>query len=176
MARREKEYMVNELLGKFNSQPLFFMASYKGLTCREAEKLRRNLANFSSTYLVVKNSISKLALRKMNLNRVADVLEGPTSFIIGGDDPTVVSKILVNFAKEHEALKLRGGVLNGEFLDAGSIKELAQLPSKEVLLMRVIGGLRSPIVRLVNTLNEPVRRVTYILKKMSEEGADSQHE
>ncbi|MBI2447058.1 MAG: 50S ribosomal protein L10 [Candidatus Omnitrophica bacterium] len=170
MAKREKEYMINELVRKFNSQPLIFVANYKGLTVRETEKLRRDLSNFSSTYLVVKNSLSKLALKKMNMNRIADMVNGTTSFIIGGDDPVVVSRALVKFSREHDALKLCGGVLDGEILDAGRIKKLAQLPSKEVLIGTVLGALKSPIMRLVYTLKEPARRVAYILNKMSEGG------
>lgn len=176
MAKREKEYMANELIRELEHRPILFVTNYKGLTVLETEILRRNLSNSSSTYLVVKNSISKLALRSLKMDRLADMINGATSFVIGGDDPIVVSRTLVNFAKGHDALKIYGGILDGEILDAGKIKELAQLPSKEVLLMTVIGGLKSPIMRFVHTLKEPVRKITYILKKMSEGNSEGNGE
>jgi large subunit ribosomal protein L10 len=115
---------------------------------------------------VVKNRLAKLAAQRAGLP-MDSLLVGPTGLCIGYEDPTLAFKLSVALAKKYAQYKLKGGVLEGALLDAKSIEELAQLPSREELLARLAGALQGPIRGLAGTLNALVRSFVVVLNEVA---------
>lgn len=166
MAKREKEYMVEELIEKLKSAPSLFVTGFRGLTALEMDDLRRKLEKVSSNYIVVKNKIAKLALERSNSSKVIELLDGPCGFTYGDVSPETISKTLIYFAKDHEALKICGALAFGEVLTGDYIEKLAALPSREVLLGRVVSGLASPISGLVGVFSQVLRNLINVVEKI----------
>lgn len=168
MARREKEYMVGELVDKLKGVPYLFVTGFKGMTSLDMNDLRRELDKVSMNYMVVKNRVAKLALERSDLSRVIGLMEGPIGFTFGKEAPEVISKILINFAKDHEALRIYGAITDGEIVNADHIKTIAMLPSKEQLLATVVFGLTLPMSGLVGVLNQVVSGFVNVLDRIKE--------
>lgn len=157
MARREKELMVGELVKDLKKAAPLFVTDFRGLSAIDMDELRRKLGKASSNYMVVKNRIARLALEGSNLSKVTDLIDGPVGFAFGEEAPEVISKILVSFAKDHEHLKIRGAVCGGELWPGTYIKEIAALPSREVLLQILVWGMAQPLSGLGGVLAQVLR-------------------
>ena len=173
--RKEKEAFVSCLNEKFKENNSFFLVDYKGLNVEEINGLRKNLRKIESNYSVVKNTLTKLALNDLPVDDLSDCLQGPTALVMPFSpkdkrDATLVemSKVLITFAKGHKQLKIKGGLFNGKLIEASGITDLSKLPSREVLLSQLLGGLQAPIVGLVSTLNQLVAGIIYGLKAVME--------
>jgi large subunit ribosomal protein L10 len=153
MAKKEKELLVEQLSEKLKNNNGVVVTEYQGLTVAEITELRNKLRVQKCEYKVVKNTFSRKALEKIGLNEFAKYFEGPIAIAIENGDPVEASKILVDFAKEHEKLKLKAGVMGAKTLTVADIKAIATLPPREVLLAQVLGTLQSPITGFVNVLN-----------------------
>jgi len=158
-----KEGMVKEIVSKFKDHPNFIITSYMGSSVSDLEQLRKNLKKNSADYLVVKNSILKVVFEKMKLQDESSMIEGGMGIALSGDDIISTCKILVNFAKDHDKLKIKSAVADGEYLPVEKVKQLASLPTKEVLLAQVVGGIKWPITGFVHTLSGIIRKFVYAI-------------
>lgn len=159
-----KEHMTSELLSRFEGNTNFFITNYMGLSNAEIELLRRSLRKSSSSYFVVKNSILKVIFDKLKLKTMEPLIEGGVGISLSGMDFLSTSKTLVGFTKEHEKLKIKGAYLDGKNIPPEKIRELASLPPRDVLLARVVGGIKSPITGFVNTLGGLLRKFVYVVE------------
>lgn len=162
MPNERKIQIVEQLKEKLAKAKGVVLTDYQGLSVPEVEALRVNLREVNADYQVIKNTLLELALEQSSkFNPEAEQVRygagvqgsrfvGPTAIILSHEDEMAPLKALCDFAKEHEALKVKGGFFEGVFLAAEKLKEIASLPSREVLLTKVVGMLQSPIVRLVN--------------------------
>lgn len=158
-----KERMIDEITARFEDHPNFIVTSYMGLSNHELELLRRTLRKASSNYFVVKNAILNIVFDKLKLKDNRPKVEGGVGISLSGDDLISTCKALVNFAKEHNKLEIKTAVFEGKTVSADRIKELAGLPPREVLLARVVGGIKSPITGFVNVLGGVLRKFVYCL-------------
>lgn len=158
-----KERMRDELASRFEEHPNFFMTNYMGLSNAELELLRRSLKKSSSSYFVVKNSILKVIFDKLKLKDQEPLIEGGVGISLVGMDFISVCKTLVGFTKEHQSLKIKGAYLDGKNISPEKIKEIASLPPREILIARVVGGIKSPITGFVNVLGGVLRKFVYCL-------------
>ena len=164
MAKSEKELMIEELAGEMRQSSAVLIASFRNIPAAEMNELRRGLRGNSARHIVVKNSICRLALQRCQIESLCDLLEGSICIsLIRGEDVTSAAKALVNFAKKREGLKLHGGYIGGEVFSVQQIKELAALPSREVLIGQAIGNIKSPLVRLVMALGSTLRKLNTVL-------------
>jgi len=147
--------------------PYLFVTQYQGLSVKDLEELRQKLRPASSRYLVAKNSLSRIALKTLGFENLVSSVSGQTGFVIGENDPLAISKILVGYVKGHEALKLCGGVMDGELLTADRIREFAKLPPREVLIGKAVFLIKSPLSGLVGVLSGTVRKLLYALQEIS---------
>lgn len=152
MNRTEKSNEVSKLKQRFEKAKAMFFADYRGLTVAEVTELRQKLYAQQSAMKVVKNRLAKLAFKDLNVEGMDPFLKGPTAIASSDADAVVPAKILVEFAKTHEKLQLRAGYMDGVVLDVKSIIALAKLPSREVLLSKMLGSLKAPANNLVNVL------------------------
>ena len=157
MARPEKAAKVSELGQKFTDSAAVVLTEYRGLTVKDLQDLRRSLGD-GATYAVAKNTLALLAAREMGIEGIESTLVGPTAFAFITGDIAKVTKGLRDFAKAHPFLVIKGGVLEGKFLDAKAVLKLADLESREVLLSKMAGAMKGSLAKAAGTLAAPLSK------------------
>ena len=155
MARPDKAAAVTELAEKFSSSQGAVLTEYRGLTVKALRDLRRSLGD-DATYAVSKNTLTTIAAREAGVEGIEEHLVGPTAIAFIDGDPVVVAKGLRDFARTNPLLVIKGGVLDGKFLDSDEVKKLADLESREVLLAKVAGGMQGVLQQAISLLAAPL--------------------
>ena len=135
----QKQAVVSEIKDKFDKAKSVVLFDYRGLTVSEVTELRRNLKESDSDYKVYKNTLTKRAVDEKGIN-LDEYLEGPTAISFSNDELAPV-KILSEFAKSHEALQLKAGIVEGKIVTPEELKKYAAIPSREGLLTMLAGGM-----------------------------------
>ncbi|KYH31302.1 50S ribosomal protein L10 [Clostridium tepidiprofundi DSM 19306] len=151
--RQLKEAKVQEIKSKLEKAEAVILADYQGLNVEEDTELRKKLREAGIEYKVYKNTLTKLAAKEIGIDGIDEYLEGPVSIAIGYEDPTAPARILNDFAKEHKKLELKAGIIQGEIFDTDKIKQLAEIPPREVLLAKLLGSFKAPLSNLAYLLN-----------------------
>lgn len=154
---------IKELSGKSN---IMILTDHQGLTVEQMTKLRDKLYDAKAQYKVVKNTLAARTLTADDQDKLKQVFNGSSSVIFGYDDVVAPARILNTFIKENEKPGVKGAIMDGRFMDAGEVKKLALLPTKEVLVAKLLGGLQSPIRGFVNVLQGPIRKLVYALNEI----------
>ena len=162
MARPEKAAKVAELERKFTDSAAVVLTEYRGLTVKDLQDLRRSLGG-DATYAVAKNTLALLAAREAGIDGIESTLVGPTAFTFITGDIAKVTKGLRDFAKAHPFLAIKGGVLEGRFLDAKAVLKLADLESREVLLSKMAGAMKGSLAKAAGTLAAPLSKSARLL-------------
>jgi len=157
MAMQEKEAVVNDIRQKFESSKTIVLADYRGLNVEEVTELRKKMREAGIEYKVLKNTMTSRAAKAANIEGLDRYLTGPTALAFSYNDYVAPAKILADFAKTHKKLELKAGVLDGKVIDFEAVKNLADLPSREVLLGMVVGMMQAPMRGLVTVLAGPLR-------------------
>ncbi|HCN27395.1 MAG TPA: 50S ribosomal protein L10 [Verrucomicrobiales bacterium] len=169
--KAEKTLLIESLLKRVNSSPFMFVVDYTGLTVSKFAELRKRLSESGSEIHVFKNNLVKKAAERAGYpNDIGDHLTGQTAVVTGAKDVCAAAKVMKNFAAEFEKPQIKAGILDGRMLDAGAIKALADLPSKDVLRATLLGVLLAPASKLARLLNEPAASLARVLKAKSEQG------
>ncbi|MFS3127148.1 50S ribosomal protein L10 [Nocardioides sp. Bht2] len=155
MARPDKAAAVAEVVEAFNNAAGAVLTEYRGLTVAELQQLRRSLGE-NANYAVVKNTLAQIAAKEAGIEGFDELLTGPTAIAFIEGDVVEAAKGLRDFAKANPALVIKGGVLDGNFLDASEIAKLADLESREVLLGKLAGALLASLSQAVYLLNAPI--------------------
>lgn len=150
-----KAEVVAEIKDKFNSSAAVILTDYRGLTVKEMQALRVKLREVGGEVRVYKNTLTEIALRELALPTMDEYLQGPTAFVFSAEDPVAPAKAIVDFAKEHKALEVKGGFIDNAVINAESVKAVAALPSREQLVARLLGALQGPMSSLVRVMNGP---------------------
>jgi large subunit ribosomal protein L10 len=140
------------------------VAGFKGLTVAEITSLRRKLREVNADFRVVKNTLIRLAAKDSDFARISDLFKGPTAVAFSHGDPVGMAKALKTFAQASPKVTLKGGFLDGIGLTVKEVEALAEVPSREVLLSRLVGSLQSPITGLVRVLSGPQNKLVYALE------------
>ncbi len=164
----EKKQQVKELKEKIDSATLLVVSGYCGFTVKEITTLRKSLRAEESEYSIIKNSLLERAVEGTDFAGLKEHFSGPTALLLGYKDPVAPLKTLVKFVKEVEKGEIKAGVVEKSLVQKEQILEIAKLPSREVLLAKVIGGLQSPLYGLVNVLQGSIRNLVYALNAISE--------
>lgn len=155
MARADRNAAVAEIVESFNDSAGAVLTEYRGLTVKELQDLRRSLGE-NASYAVVKNTLAKIAANQAGISGFDDLLTGPTAIAFISGDVVEAAKGLRDFAKANPALVIKGGVLDGNILDAKEIAKLADLESREVLLGKLAGAMLASLSQAVYLLNAPL--------------------
>lgn len=129
-------------------------------------RLRRSLGQEEGHYHVMKNTLTRLACRRVGLEALEEFLAGPTAIAYTSGDPVSVAKTLLKFGGENDALSVKGGMLEGRPLNPAQIKALGDIPPKEILLAMVCGGFQAPISGLATVLQGSLRKLVYALDEV----------
>ena len=155
MAKVElKQPIVDEISGVINGAQSVVVVDYRGLTVAEDTQLRKQLREAGVSYKVYKNTLVSRAVEGTEFESLRDVLEGPSAFAVSTTDATAPARILAKFAKTAKALEIKAGVVEGTYYDAEGMKAIAEVPSREELLSKLLGSLQSPITNLARVLNQ----------------------
>lgn len=163
LSRVSKDLIIAEIERELDQRSTLFVANHGSLAASKLDSLRAKLRGANTRYLVVKNSLGRRALDKKGLTGLSAFMSGACGIVFSGDDVIQPSKILVDFAKENEQFKIQQGYMNGQAITADQVKALANLPSREVLLSRLLGGMQSPVQRFVSVLSGTIRQVVTVL-------------
>ena len=151
--RTLKEAKVAEIKEKLEKAQSVILADYQGLTVEEDTQLRKSLREAGVEYKVYKNTLVTIAAKELNLEGICEYLEGPVSIAFGYEDATAPARILNDFAKDHKKLELKAGIVEGEIFDKDKVEQLATIPSKEVLIAKLLGSIKSPLSNLAYLIN-----------------------
>jgi large subunit ribosomal protein L10 len=158
MARPDKAADVAELVESFQESAGAVLTEYRGLTVKQLQELRRALGD-NASYAVVKNTLTQIAANEAGIDGFDALLTGPTAIAFINGDVVEAAKGLRDFARTNPALVVKGGILDGNLLDAKEIARLADLESRDVLLGRLAGGMLASLSQAVYLLNAPLAQV-----------------
>ena len=144
--RSEKEAVINEVTGLAAKAQTLVFAEYRGITVADMTKLRVKARSTGVSLSVLKNTLARRAVAGSSFEVAADQMTGPLIYGFS-EDAIAAAKVVAEFAKTNDKLVIRGGVYSGTVLDANGVKQLASIPSKEVLLAQLCGLLMSPVSR-----------------------------
>ena len=155
MAKVElKQPIVDEITALLENAEALVAVDYRGLTVEEDTQLRKSLREAGVSYKVYKNTLIKRAIAGTKWEKIADVLEGPTAIAVASEDATAPARVLFESSKKMPNLELKAGIVAGEFYDAEMIKVIATIPSKEVLLGKLLGSIQSPIANFARVIKQ----------------------
>ncbi|GAE93768.1 LSU ribosomal protein [Gracilibacillus boraciitolerans JCM 21714] len=154
----QKKQVVTEIADKFRESQSTILVDYRGLNVSEVTALRTQLREAGVEFRVYKNTMTRRAVEQAELTDLNDILVGPTAIAFSKDDIVAPAKVLNNFAKDHEALEIKGGVVEGSVATLDQIKELANLPNYEGM-----------VSMLLSVLQAPIRNFAYATKAVAEQ-------
>ncbi len=168
LTRQQKEAEVASLKKVVEGANALLLVNYRGLTVADANELRgrlRQVGEGSVQYRVATNNLVRRAIEGTDVAEVETYLSGPTALAIAYDEPAALAKTLIDYAKDHEALEVKGGWVEGELVDLAAIKQLASFPSREELRGMLAGTLQAPLRNLAGTLQALLGHVRNALEQ-----------
>ena len=155
MAKIElKKPVVEEISANIKDAQSVVLVDYRGLTVEQDTQLRKNLREAGVGYKVYKNTMMNFAFKGTDFEGLAPYLEGPSAMAYSDTDATAPARVLAEFAKKADKLQIKAGVVEGTVYDAAGMAKIAEIPSREVLLGRLLGSMQSPIANLARVLNQ----------------------
>ena len=173
MPNPEKVGAVAEITSRFNRSSAVVLTDYRGLTVAQLKELRNSLGA-TSTYAVVKNTLTKRAVTAIGYEELTPLLVGPTAIAFIEGEPVGAAKALRNFSRTHPLLIIKGGVLDGKMLSTDEIKSLADLESREVLLGRLAGGVKASLSKAAALFQAPLSQVARLAAALAEKKAEQE--
>jgi large subunit ribosomal protein L10 len=170
MKREQKSTIVEELHEKLAGADSFYLTDFTGMSVKQMTEFRSRLRKQGVEYVVVKNTLAQRALADLELPDIAGFFTGPTGLVIGRTDPVGAAKVIIDFAREfgdRPAVKL--GVVERKGVGPDQVKQLAELPPKEVLLAQLAGGLQAPMARLAGGMQNLLAGVARAVDALREQ-------
>jgi large subunit ribosomal protein L10 len=153
MSKSERQETVDTLAEQFKASPTLYVTDFTGLNVLRMTELRRRLRSAGVGYVVVKNTLAQRALAANKISVLDDHLSGPTGLVLGGKDPVAAAKVLTDFAREFEKPAIKIGLVDGKAVTPEQVKQLASLPSREVLLAQLAGAMQAPMAQFAGVMN-----------------------
>lgn len=171
--RKQKDMMIEELREKFNGSKIAVLADNKGINVSAMTSLRRRMREKGCDLKVVKNTLTIKVAKELGYEGLEEYLTGPTVIAFGGEDLVAPAKVMFSFIKETKSpMEVKAGVLEGRSINAKSVRELADLPPREVLLSKVLGGMQSPMYGFASVLQGTIRNFVYALEAVRQKKAE----
>ncbi|MDX6552562.1 MAG: large subunit ribosomal protein [Gaiellales bacterium] len=176
MQREEKREIVERLVAQIKESKALIVTDYRGLTVTQTAEIRNALREAGASFHVAKNTLARLAAEQADRPTLVEFLEGPTAIAFIADDPAPAAKKLSEVARQTRILAVKGGVMNGHTLTADEVRQLGELPPRDVLLSQVVGAIAGPMQNTVGVLAAPLREFVavldaYIAKRQEAEAA-----
>jgi large subunit ribosomal protein L10 len=149
-----KKPVIDEISSIIADAKSGVLVDHRGLTVAQDTQLRRELREAGVTYKVYKNTMMNFAFKDSAFDELTQHLEGPSALAVSKDDATAPARILGKFAKTADKLEIKGGIVEGKYYDAAGILEISKIPSREELLSRLLGSMKSPITNFARVMNQ----------------------
>lgn len=169
MNREEKAAAISELGEGIGQATNAFVIAFKGITVPQVTELRRQVRETKSTYVVVKNTLALIAVKDSPLTALKDHFSGPTAVAFNRTDAVALAKALTKFAKDVPTISFKGAMLNGQIVPADQIQAIANLPSREELIAKLLFVMQSPIRGLATVLNANIRNIAVVLSEIAKQ-------
>ena len=168
ITRKHKEAIVEQVTDLLKTSKSVVFTNFSGLKVADVNALRGLCRKENVTYIVAKKTLLTIACDRAGIAVDPKTFSGEIATVFGIDDEVVAAKLLANFAKKHEAVKMVGGVLERKFLSQQEVVNLSKLPSKDELIAKVVGSIRAPLAGLVNVLQGNIRGLVQVLNQIKE--------
>ena len=169
----EKKKAVADLVEKITSSAGGVLVDYRGITVEQDTAMRAEMRKTGVEYLVVKNSLTRFAVKECGYDELLPVLEKMTAIAVSKSDPVAPARILKSYADKIDTFNIKAGFVEGKPINAAGVETLATLPSKEVLISKVMGSLNAPITGLVNVLNGNIRGLACVLQAIQDKKTEA---
>lgn len=169
--RPEKSMLLEEVKQRIQDSPYAIVTDYTGLKVSEISELRKRLRAVGARYSVVKNSMLRLAAEQLGWPEFGGLLAGQTAIVAGSRDVCSAAKAVKNFAAEFNRPTIKGGILDGRLLAAPDVVALADLPSREALLARLLSVIGGPATKLARLIQTPGGQLARVIKAKADKGA-----
>jgi large subunit ribosomal protein L10 len=150
-AKQAKQVIIDEIKEKLDGAQSAVVIDYMGTTVAQADAMRKKLREANVDYTVYKNTLIKRAIEGTEFAPLADVLDGPSAIAISKEDATAPARVLKEVIDEFKKMEFKAGVVEGTFFDQNGIKEIANIPSRDVLIAKFMGSIQSPVSKAVRT-------------------------
>ena len=170
MNKEQKAAAVTELRDRLSEAEAIFAVDYRGISVTQAAELRTRLGEADAVFKVVKNRLAKRTAADAGTEGLENLFEGPTALTMIQGDAVIAAKAIHGFAREHEVLEFKGGIMDGQPLDADGFAAIARLPALEVLHGQLVGMTASPLTGLVRGLGSMVSGLAVALGQIAEQG------
>ena len=150
-AKQAKQVIIDEIKAKLDGAQSAVVIDYMGTTVAQAVAMRKKLREANVDYTVYKNTLIKRAIEGTEFAPLADVLDGPSAIAISKEDATARARVLKEVIDEFKKMEFKAGVVEGNFFDQNGIKEIASIPSRDVLIAKFMGSIQSPVSKAVRT-------------------------
>ena len=151
-AKQQKQVVIDEIKGKLENAQSAVVIDYMGITVAEADAMRKKLREANVDYTVYKNTLIKRAIEGTDYAPLAEVLDGPSAVAISTEDATAPARTLNGIIKEYKKMEFKAGVVEGTYYDKAGIEQIADIPSRDVLIAKFMGSIQSPVSKFVRTL------------------------
>jgi large subunit ribosomal protein L10 len=172
--REQKSQEVSDLVGQIGMASNAFLIDFKGITVPQVTELRKQIRETNSGYVVVKNTLALIALKDSPIVAMREQFTGPTAIAYNATDAVVLAKALTRFAKDVPAVRFKGAMLDGQIVPTEQIQAIANLPSREVVISKLLYVLQSPMRGLVTVLQANIRNLTVVLDQIGKQKGDGQ--
>jgi large subunit ribosomal protein L10 len=172
MPNQQNIETVETFSSKFKEASGIYFTDYLGLNVKQITELRKKFTADSVEFYVIKNTLAKRSAENTGLEDLNGVFDGPTAVALSFDDPTTPARILKDFKKDHDLPELKAFVFEGKLMDKAEFATVANLPSREVLLTKLVVGLSSPMTKLASTLNGAMSSFVNVLNNLKDSKAE----
>ena len=169
MPTEAKRETVAELREELTNARTMIISEYRGLTVKEIAEIRRALSKQDVTYRVVKNRLMRIAAQETIGDALNPMLTGPTAIAFGADESSTAKAVLDATRPYNKIVRIKGAVLGDKSIDADAVTRLAALPSRDVLLAKLAGGMQAPVATLAGLFAAPLRNLGYALAQVAEQ-------
>lgn len=151
-AKQQKQVIIDEIKAKLENAQAAVVVDYMGINVAEADAMRKKLREANVDYTVYKNTLIKRAIEGTDYAPLAEVLDGPSALAISTEDATAPARTLNELIKEYKKMEFKAGVVEGTYYDKAGIEQVADIPSRDVLIAKFMGSIQSPVGKFVRTL------------------------
>jgi len=166
MNRDEKKQAVAEIEQIYNNNSAVFVTHYHGLTVSQVNELRKDLRKQNAGFKVIKNTLAKIAAKNVGMNNLDSIFVGPVG-VVFSDDPVSAAKSLATFSKKNTALKIMGGVMDGNLIDDATVHALSKLPSMDELRGTIVGLIQAPASKIARVTSAPAAQLARVFNAYS---------
>ena len=174
LTREQKEAQVQEIKDQLEGKTVVLLGDFTGMDVATATEMRSKFRAAHVDFRVVKNTLARRAMDDVGMGELAGEMKGPNAFVLGMGDPAEAAKILVEYEKSKKTPQIRSGLIDAALVTAAEIRQIAELPSREVLLAQIAAGFQAPVAGLARLLHELSRKLVATLDAVAKQkGAES---